>query len=185
MKRASSVSGWAFSIVLGLGLTAAFVLALPTRDRNARIEIPLPYVPERQESVAQLDPPPPPVAPLGSGLYKWRAAAGRVHYGDRPPEGVHAEAVDADATKVSVVTMTHPLARTVRPPSAPVTRAPRQTLQEPTNPQKTPTCDEIKRRIARIDARMRHGYKAREGERLRDRRRELVALRSTHCHGWR
>lgn len=49
-------------------------------------------------------------------------------------------------------------------------------------PQDTLRCKQVKDEIAWIDARMRQGYKARTGESLRNRRRDLVGLRYQYCH---
>src|ERR1700722_12234692 len=52
----------------------------------------------------------------GAVVYKWVDATGKVQYGDRPPDGVHAEVVELLGTHVARTTSTN-AAQPSRPPA--------------------------------------------------------------------
>lgn len=194
MKRLkNNVLAWLVPGAMAAMLTGGFLYLIPLQDRAARLEIPLPGVNAKQEPAGRLEPLIEAQRALGShdahslppaagGLYKWTDAKGKVHYGDRPPEGSGALAVDESRLNISVVTLPD------TPPPQPRAQAapPSDTRAGATSAylarQDTLQCKQVKDEIAWIDARMRQGYKARTGERLRNRRRDLVELRSQYCH---
>jgi hypothetical protein len=55
-------------------------------------------------------------------VYKWLDAQGKLQYGDRPPDGVHAEVVELlishSASSRSATSTTAPVARNASPPAA-------------------------------------------------------------------
>ena len=57
-------------------------------------------------------------------VYKWTDAQGKIQYGDRPPDGVHAEVVELLAT--------HASASGARTAAAPTPSAPRAPVEKPT-----------------------------------------------------
>ncbi len=56
----------------------------------------------------------------GAVVYKWVDAQGKVQYGDRPPDGVHAEVVEllgTHAARVAPASETAPAAKRASPPN--------------------------------------------------------------------
>lgn len=183
---------WLVPGVMAVAVTAIFLLLLPTQDRKVRLELPAPFIQTEQEPVGRLELPVAPWAapeardvrsapPVAGGVFKWTDAKGRVHYGDKPPKGSGAQAVEGSGLNVSVVTMPAapvPQARIQAPP--PANRA--QPAPSYAAPQDSLPCQQVKDEIAWIDSRLRQGYKVRMGESLKARRRDLVKLRAQYCH---
>lgn len=95
--------------------------------------------------------------------------------GVSPQLNVEAAEVDTAATNTSIVEMVTPPLVTTPAPQQNITRT-----KSKKNPQESQRCKRVKEQISAIDARMRAGY--RDGEYLRDRRRQLVDERSKACH---
>ena len=57
-------------------------------------------------------------------VYKWVDAQGKVHYGDRPPDGVHAEIVELLGTRAPRAASPAPLAGNAALAKAPMTTTP-------------------------------------------------------------
>jgi hypothetical protein len=181
MKKKNNITYWLLPAIIGTITTAGFLYTIPIRDRGVRLEV--------TTSEPEKRPSPTPVTPFSqaesqqSAIYRWTDEQGRTHYGNRPPAGVNARAVDPERANVSVVDMA-PITIRQQPSSPQPEQQPRQALMPARQEYSTQrqNCDLVKAQIAEIDARMRAGYKARTGEILRERRRHLVELRYAYCH---
>jgi hypothetical protein len=91
----------------------------------------------------------------GAIVYKWLDAQGKVQYGDRPPNGVHAEVVEGLATHAS----TSPTARPTEPAPA--------AAQRPANPNQPKADDAVKKAVANDVAQGREKQCAEARERYR------------------
>lgn len=197
-RRKNNLTQWLIPVTLASILTGGFIYLIPIQDRGVAVTVTTPdkaaeQPPVRQQITQPAQPthraeprqpntPKKPASPEPQrGLYKWKDADGRTHYGEYPPLNVEAVAVDTAATNTSIVEMVTPAAP--RAAEGVTTPAPQQNMSRPretTNPQESQRCKWVKEQISSIDARMRAGY--RDGEYLRDRRRQLVNERSKVCH---
>lgn len=193
-RRTSHLARWIIPVMLASIITGGFICLIPIQDRSATRNLKAPerateLISARQSIDRATSSRPAQTSSPESlsleqpGLFKWTDASGRTHYGDQPPEGVQAVAVDTAATNISLVQMLPP-----RPPSqqrSVTTPPPRSTTTRsttPENPQRSQHCQWVKNAIESIDARMRVGYQNWEGEHLRAERRRLVAERAEVCH---
>jgi Domain of unknown function (DUF4124) len=76
-------------------------------------------------------------------VYKWVDAQGKVQYGDRPPDGVHAEVVELYATHSSRTGFTRAAAETPAPPAAARASATREAANAQDDPAKKAVQQEV------------------------------------------
>lgn len=194
-RRTSQLTRWIIPIMLASLITGGFIYLIPVQDRSATYNL------KASERATGLTPARQSIDKAASSrpvqtsrseeylshkqpsLFKWTDASGRIHYGDKPPEGVQAVAVDTEATNTSLVQIVTPrLPNQQRPvttlPSLRTTTHPSM----PENPQHSQRCQWVQNAIRLVDARMRAGYQNWEGERLRAERRQLVTERAEVCH---
>lgn len=103
-------------------------------------------------------------------IYRCESAQGPV-FSDRPCSAV-SEVYEPDLGRVSVVDTVSPPALPA-PRSASAARPARQAAIQP----KATACEGLERSLHKIVSTMRAGYNAKQGERLRERKRELEAKR--------
>jgi len=138
------------------------VLAPPPSERE---------VPARPEAA--------PTVPPAGGVYAWRDAQGRRHFGDRPPSGVLAERIDPSRLQPNrmapLVPSDPPRSRSAQryAAEASVPTATNASAPDWESSARAGECAWIEREIEWIDARMRQGYREPYGERLREERRRL------------
>lgn len=177
---------WIIPAAMAIAVTAAFLLLIPVGDKakdrpSSPKRDPAIHTPTNKPTASHAKQP---TASPDSGIYKWVDSAGQVHYGKHPPEGANAQRIDMNSTTVSVIDMETPQTPAQLPP---VTRQP-ETYRQPQQPasrissHESENCQNIKNAIKRIDRRMNRGYRVQEGERLKERRRELVKARNQACH---
>lgn len=110
-------------------------------------------------------------------MYRWTDPDGVVHFSDQPPLDQTAEVVEPDATRLISVPPPATKSDVYRP-----TRAPRRQRRAP--PDKAPErCQTALQRIDTMNARMRAGYSAQQGERMREQLREYKKDRLKWCMG--
>ncbi|HEY5807922.1 MAG TPA: hypothetical protein VIT67_08130 [Povalibacter sp.] len=104
-------------------------------------------------------------------IYRCESSQGAV-FSDRPC-GASSEVYEPDLAGVSVVDTVVPPPRPPAQRGASAARPPTQAAVRP----RADLCDSLERSIHKIVSTMRAGYNARQGERLRERKRELESKR--------
>ena len=111
-------------------------------------------------------------------MYRWTDADGVVHFSDQPPLDQTPEVVEPDPTRL--ISVPPPAVRSGAYRIAPPT--PRKQRKKSTD-RSGERCQTALKRISTIDARMRAGYSARQGERMREQLREYKKDRLKWCMG--
>jgi hypothetical protein len=87
-------------------------------------------------------------------VYKWTDAQGKVQYGDRPPDGVHAEVVELLATHASTRSAPAPAkvadAQSPKTPSGPKETADKQAVDEDVAQTRDKQCTEAQDRYKKL-----------------------------------
>lgn len=110
-------------------------------------------------------------------MYRWTGADGVIHFSDRPPPDQSAQIVKPDPTLLIGVPPT-PKAREYQ---APPPR--RKQRRKPADGKNAERCHKVLERIDTLNSRMRAGYNAKQGERMRDQLREYKKDRLKWCLG--
>ncbi|TDJ34065.1 MAG: DUF4124 domain-containing protein [Gammaproteobacteria bacterium] len=110
-------------------------------------------------------------------VYRWTDADGVVHFSDQPPPDQSAQVVEPDPARLN--RMPPPAHRTspYRPPQ------PRKRHRKSRENKDARRCQTVLERIDTLNARMRAGYNAKQGERMRDQLREYKKDRLKWCMG--
>lgn len=108
-----------------------------------------------------------------SSIYQWRDASGQIQFGDRPPHPEQAESVST--AQMRAINSQAP------PPDMPSMLS-RQTSKAPSRKrQRSSRCDSYRRGLAMVEDKLRAGYREPQGNRLRERRRELSGKLWREC----
>ncbi|WP_336365900.1 DUF4124 domain-containing protein [Marinobacter sp. C2H3] len=128
-----------------------------------------------------------------SAIYQWTDASGAVHFSDQPPRpGSGQAAVPATAIELnapSVVPMSDNLGQSRRVSATRRSvegllarpKGTGRTSAGPSREAQQATCDGYRKRLARIQSRLRAGYSVSQGNRLRQQRREASQAYSREC----
>lgn len=182
MKRKNSPLSWIIPALASIAIIYAFIYMRPIKKildhtstyftNSQNINIPTKTPPNyKQTNHPQ--------------IYRWTDENGKTHYGDNPPPNTIVEIVDPENANVTMVDMTPaPKYQPSQPPQVqPIQKQKRTATSNQTSlTTQHRQCEQVKKTIEQIDMRMRAGYKAWEGERLRKRRHELVKQRNQYCH---
>ena len=110
-------------------------------------------------------------------MYRWTDADGVIHFSDRPPPDQSAQIVKPDPTLLIGVPPTPKAGKYQAPP-------PRRKQRGKTADKKdAERCQTTLERINTLNSRMRAGYNAKQGERMRDQLREYKKDRLKWCMG--
>lgn len=111
-------------------------------------------------------------------MYRWTDAEGVVHFSDQPPPDQSPQVVAPDLTRLNSMPAPPPGSSEFR--SSP---APRKKRRKHRVNKDAERCQAVLERIDTLNSRMRAGYDAKKGERMRDQLREYKKDRLRLCMG--